>query len=336
MPRVAGFAMPAEWEAHSACWMAWPCRVAAWGGRRGLSLARDAFVEVARAIAGFEPVKMVVNPPDAADAKTMLGDAAEVLPMPIDDSWMRDSGMTFVRNGDNAVAGINWQFNAWGKKYAPFDNDDKVAAGILRHLGMRGFDAPMVMEGGSFHYDGEGTLLTTEQCLLNQNRNPELSRAAIESLLCDYLGCSAVLWLAGDERDLETDGHIDNIACFCRPGVVLVADGKGAMQEENKRRLQNAVDAKGRKLEVRFLPSPAVKENGADLLASYINFYPANGGIVMPSFGVKEDDAARAIIADSFPGRHIKQVNARAIVKGGGGIHCITQQQPTGKPEKQQ
>ncbi|MGI9337959.1 MAG: agmatine deiminase family protein, partial [Gammaproteobacteria bacterium] len=345
LPKGMGFSMPAEWEEHCACWMAWPCRVSAWGGGRGLSMARDAFAEVARAISAFEPVRIITNPPDAADAAVMLGDAAEVIPLPIDDSWLRDSGMTFVRDKGNAVAGINWRFNAWGEKYAPFDKDDAAAGNILHHLQMRRFDAPMIMEGGSFHCDGEGALLTSEQCLLHQNRNPHLTRADIEKLLCDYLGCDVVVWLAGDERDVETDGHIDNIACFCRPGEVLAADSdggdNGTMRAENKRRLLSAVDAKGRKLQVRFLPSPLVKENGEDLLASYINFYPANGGIVMPSFGVREDDAARAIIAESFAGRRIIQVDARAIVRGGGGIHCITQQQPTGgiappQPEKQQ
>lgn len=335
LPKDGGFFMPAEWDSHCACWMAWPCRVEAFGGRRQLADAREAFVDVARAIAEFEPVMMVANPPDVDDARKMLGDAAEVIALPIDDSWMRDSGATFVRDDDNVVAGINWRFNAWGRKYHPFDNDNEVAAAILRHLRMQVFDAPMVMEGGAFCCDGEGAVLTTEQCLLNKNRNPHLARADIEKALHDYLGCDTVIWLAGDERDDETDGHIDNIACFCRPGEVLFADNKdNAMNDENKQRLKNAVDGKGRKLQTRLLPSPSVKEHGEDLLASYINFYPANGGIVMPSFGVKEDDAARAIIAESFDQRRIIQVDARAIVTGGGGIHCITQQQPAGRRQQ--
>lgn len=337
LPKGLGFAMPGEWAGHCACWMAFPCRVEPWGGARGLELARAAYTEVARAIAEFEPVKMVVNPADEKAAAKMLGDVAEVIALPIDDSWMRDSGSTFVRDGDGFVAGINWRFNAWGQKYKPFDKDDALAGNILHRLGMHCFDAPLVMEGGSFHTDGEGTILTTEQCLLNKNRNPDLSRADIEKHLCDYLGGEVVVWLAGDERDTETDGHIDNIACFARPGEILAADINNddnkitsTMRAENKKRLQTLTDAKGRKLQTRFLPSPSVRVCGEDLLASYINYYPANGGIVMPSFGIKEDDAARAIIAETFPDRRVKQVAANAIIQGGGGIHCITQQQPSG------
>ena len=335
---TTGFFMPGEWGMHSACWMAWPCRVEVWGSAELMAQARTAFANVARAIAGFEPVKMIVNPPDVNNAAKMLGDAAEVIAMPIDDSWLRDSGMTFVRDNHNAVAGINWRFNAWGEKYKPFDNDNAVAKHILQHLQMRRFDAPLIMEGGSFHCDGEGTILTSEQCLLHPNRNPHLSRADIEKHLCHYLGGDTVIWLVGDERDTETDGHIDNIACFVAPGAVLLCGG-GKHSAENLHRLQTATDSRGRRLHIRQIPSPSVRENGAALLASYINFYPANGGIVMPSFGVAEDDAARGIIAQCFAGRRVVQVDARAIIRGGGGIHCITQQQPAGTiapPEKTQ
>ena len=251
--------MPGEWGMHSACWMAWPCRVEVWGSAELMAQARTAFSNVARAIAGFEPVKMIVNPPDVNNAAKMLGDAAEVIAMPIDDSWLRDSGMTFVRDNHNAVAGINWRFNAWGEKYKPFDNDNAVAKNILQHLQMRRFDAPLIMEGGSFHCDGEGTILTSEQCLLHPNRNPHLSRADIEKHLCHYLGGDTVIWLVGDERDTETDGHIDNIACFVAPGAVLICGG-GKHSAENLHRLQTATDSRGRRLHIRQIPSPSVRE----------------------------------------------------------------------------
>ncbi len=331
-PAEDGFAMPAEWGEHSACWMAWPCRAEVWGGARGLAEARLGYAATARAVGEFESVRMLANSEDAAAARAALNGNAEIVPMPIDDSWLRDNGATFVRGAGGEIAGINWRFNAWGEKYRLFENDDAAAAGMLRFLRMRRFDAPLVMEGGSFHTDGEGTALTTEQCLLHPNRNPSLSRAEIESQLRAHLGCEKTIWLAGDERDEETDGHIDNLACFCAPGEVLAMESGGdSVLEENIRRLRDATDAKGRKLQLRLLPKPSVRENGCDLLASYINFYPANGGIVMPSFGVAEDEKARAIIAESFPGRRVAQVDARAIVRGGGGIHCITQQQPAGE-----
>ena len=339
-PAADGFVMPGEWGEHSACWMAWPCRAEVWNGASGMMRARRAFAEVARAIGEFERVMMVVNPPDEDGARKLVGAGAEIVPLPLDDSWMRDSGATFVRDNTGAVAGVNWRFNAWGEKYSPYQKDDAVARGVLDILEMRCYDAPLVMEGGSFHCDGDGAVMTTEQCLLHTNRNPTLKREDIEKSLRAYLGCETVIWLAGDERDNETDGHVDNVACFCAPGEVLAMDGDG-MLGENIRRLREVEDNKGRKLEVRLVPKPEVREGGEDMLASYINFYPANGGVVMPRFGVKEDDEARGIVAESFPGRRVVQVDARDIVRGGGGIHCITQQQPAGdtappKPEQRQ
>ena len=332
IPAAAGFYMPAEWEPHDACWLAWPCRRSAWGDAAQMEAARDAFVDIIRAIAEFEPVWVVAPQPDAAAANKRLGGAAKVLAWPIDDSWMRDSGPTFLVNAQGQRAGVDWQFNAWGNKYAPFDADNAVAAKILAHLQIPRFAAPLIMEGGSFHTDGAATLLLTEQCLLNPNRNPHLSRADIESRLRDYLGVRTFIWLAGDRRDDETDGHIDNIACFAAPATVLAMhDPNDKTLAENIRRLQKAKDDSGRHLNLVFLPRPQVREKGRDLLASYINFYFANGGIIMPSFGVKEDDAAQAIMSELFPSRRVVPVRATAIVRGGGGIHCITQQLPAAK-----
>lgn len=324
----AGFAMPAEWEAHAACWMGWPCRAQSFPGA-AMQEARAAYSVIARCIAAFEPVMMIARPADAAAARRLLGGAATVVEWPIDDSWLRDSGPTFVGNAAGEIAGVDWRFNAWGQKHTSFAADDKVAARVLQHTKARRFTAPLVMEGGSFHSDGQGTILTTEQCLLHPNRNPSMSRGQIEQALKEHLGAQKVLWLAGDLRDDETDGHVDNIACFAAPATVLAmeAAGDGTLQD-NICRLREARDAHGRPLNLILLPRPQVRENGEDLLASYVNFYFANGGIVMPSFGVKEDAVAKAVLAEVFPQRKITQTPALAVVRGGGGIHCITQQQP--------
>lgn len=328
-PASDGFYMPAEWSPHAACWMGWPCRSETFAD---LPQARAAYVDTARAISEFEKVWMIARAQDATDARRALEGVAEVLEWPADDSWLRDSGPTFLVNSTGDLAGVDWQFNAWGRKYSPFDSDDQIAARVLQHAQARRYAAPLVMEGGSFHADGEGTILTTEQCLLNANRNPSLSRLQIEDELKKHLGAKHIIWLAGDLRDAETDGHVDNVACFAAPGVVLaMEDGDDKMLKENIRRLHESQDANGRQLQVLTLPRPAVRENGCELPASYINFYFANDGIVMPSFELpREDDRARAVIAELFPRRKVVQVPARAIVRGGGGIHCITQQQPSG------
>lgn len=328
-PAAAGFCMPAEWEAHDACWMGWPCRAEAFGGAADLQAACRAYALVARSIAEFEPVFMIARPQDAADARKALGDAAQVLEWPMDDSWLRDSGPTFLRDAAGSIAGVDWRFNAWGEKYRPFDQDNALAARVLEHAGARRFPAPLVMEGGSFHCDGEGTALTTEQCLLHPNRNPGMSREQIEQALQDYLGVQKIIWLRGDPLDEETDGHVDEVACFAAPGVALAmhAPDEPAL-DENVRRLQAASDACGRRLEVILLPRPRVFRRGAHCPASYINFYLANGAAVIPSYGVPEDAEAKSILTDAFPGRRIVQLPAAAIAFGGGGIHCITQQQP--------
>ena len=328
-PAADGFFMPPEWAPHDGSWMAWPCRKDGHGGL--LAEARAAYANVARAIAEFEKITMVVNPPDEKEAAQALGDAVTVLPITIDDAWMRDSGPTFLVNDKGEVAGVDWLFNAWGYKYDPWHNDDAVAAAILRHLQLPRYLSPLVMEGGSFHSDGDGTLLTTSQCLLHTNRNPRLSQADIEQLLCAYLGVQKIVWLAGDEHDDETDGHVDNVACFAAPGRVLImADDDDKSLRENHHLLRQADDARGRAFDIVALPRPQVGEKGVNFLASYINFYFTNGGIVMPSFGVGEDARARAMLAEQFPDRRVVQVPSLDIVRGGGGIHCITQQQPRG------
>lgn len=327
--------MPAEWEPHSRCWMAWPCREEIWGEH--MDAACTAYADVARAIADFEPVTMVCNPSDVAEASLTLGNGTpiDVVSMEIDDSWLRDSGPTFLLDRNGHLAGAHWRFNAWGQKVQPYSRDAVVAKRILKHVGARRFRAPFVLEGGAVHVDGEGTVLTTEQCLLNPNRNPDVTKAEVEQNLRDWLGISTVIWLPEGLEDDETDGHVDEIACFVRPGVVLAlstddkSDGNFDVLQTNLDILRSAKDAKGRPLQVIEVPQPARQEHkGKRLSLSYVNFYIANGGIVMPAFDVAEDERAFRIIRDAFPNRRVVQVHARDIFLGGGGIHCITQQQP--------
>jgi agmatine deiminase len=334
-PAEDGFIMPAEWHPHDRCWMAWPCREALWGER--LDAAREASAEVARAIATFEPVTMIANPEYLAEVSLRCGASVACLPMAHDDCWMRDNGPTFVVDGNGGVAGIDWRFNAWGEKYRPYDRDAAVAQAVLEHLELPRYAPPLVLEGGAIHVDGEGTLLTTEQCLLNPNRNPDLSKAEIEALLGAHLGVRQVIWLGQGLEDDETDGHVDNLACFVRPGVVLVLstedpeDGNYAALADNLARLRAAKDAKGRALEVVEVPQPerGGGDDGLRLGKSYVNFYIANGGVVLPSFEDAKDGTAYEILAKCFPERELRQVPALDIVHGGGGIHCITQQQPS-------
>jgi len=335
-PAADGFRMPAEWERHSRCWMAWPCRPETFAG--GIDAACAAYAEVAQTIAQFEPVTMVCNQADVAEVSLACGVGIEVLPIPISDSWIRDTGPTFVIDNAGQIAGVDWRFNAWGNNYPDHQVDAELARHMLTHLGVRRYEAPLVMEGGSFHVDGEGTLITTEECLLNPNRNPNLSRGQIEDYLKDYLGINKVIWLGrGYEQD-ETDGHIDEIACFAKPGTVLVAatadtgDANFKIFQDNLDRLKATRDAQGRELEVISLPIPARRDhNGVRLTLSYTNFYIANGGIVMPAFEDIADDDAFRILRKVFPDREVIQVPAMDVVRGGGGIHCITQQQPGGQ-----
>jgi agmatine deiminase len=330
-----GFFMPAEWAPHRRTFMQWPSRTEAFGGPENLAFARIAYAEVARAIAGFEPMTMVVRPQDRLEAQMALGAKVELLEAQIDDSWARDSGATFLIDGADRLAAVQWRFNAWGNKYHPFANDAVIATRMAKEAGARLYEAPLVMEGGAVHADGRGTLLTTEQCLLNENRNPELTRQQIEARLALYLGALRIVWLGDGFTDTETDGHIDNIACFAPGGrVVLGVYERGHPNEapalESLRRLNEARDAHGGRLEVVEIRQPplATDENGRILERSYINYYCCNGAVIMPAFGVAEDEAARAAVADLFPERKIVQIDANAIVRGGGGIHCITQQQP--------
>lgn len=331
--------MPAEWSGHARTWMAWPCRLEPWGSAEGLLRAQVAYAKVARAISGFEKVTMAVRPQDVDEARMAIGRGIEIAAVDIDDSWVRDSGPIFVTDGQDGVAGVHWRFNAWGNKYRPHDNDAAFGERVLDALDMRLYEGPMVLEGGSIAVDGEGTLITTEQCLLNPNRNPNLSRQQIEERLALYLGVTKIIWLGEGLEDDETDGHVDNIACFAGPGKVMVyqsrskGDFNDRVMQDNLARLASARDARGRKLEIIEVPEPAPRErhDGRRLDMSYINFYYANHGIVLPSFDDPADQDVLRLMERTFPDRRIVQVPILDIVQGGGGIHCITQQQPTGQ-----
>ncbi|MFM2043547.1 MAG: agmatine deiminase [Pseudomonadota bacterium] len=333
-PAADGFFMPAEWAPHDRCWMAWPVREKTFPN--GLEAARRAYADVAKAIAAFERVTVICPEGEVADVSLACGPGVDVLPLPTSDSWIRDNGPSFVIDGKGGLAGVHWGFNAWGRNYEDFQPDTEVARHVLERLQVPRHAAPLIMEGGSFHVDGEGTLLTTEQCLLNSNRNPGLSKAEIERHLRDHLAVREIIWLGEGYEEDETDGHIDEIACFVRPGVVLTlttddtSDPNYAIFQDNLERLSMAKDAAGRDLEIVTIRPPARQEqDGVRLTLSYTNFYMANGGIVMPAFEDPADDEAFRIFRKLWPEREVVQVPALDIVRGGGGIHCITQQQPT-------
>lgn len=334
-PKESGFFMPAEWHPHERCWMAWPCHEETWSAI-GLKRARLAYAKVAQAIAQFEPVTLLVHPKDEASIQPYCTKGLTWVALPLNDSWTRDTGPTFLLNAQKQLAGVDWIHNAWGENYPDYALDNQIASAILELSQAQNFHAPLVMEGGSFHVDGEGTVLTTKECLLHANRNPTLSQGEIEQVLCDYLGANHLIWLNQGLVGDETDGHIDEIACFVAPGKVLCLISKD-QQDPNYHRLQenldllrSAKDAKGRSLEIYTVEQPpATYLNGVRLTLSYINFYLANQGLILPAFGYETfDKAAQQLFAQLFPQHQIVPLDALDVFAGGGGIHCITQQQP--------
>lgn len=334
-PIEKGFQMPPEWYRHERCWMAWPCHVETWE-KIGLDKAKKAYSTVAKAIAEFEPVTMIVNPEDVQEVVEVCGDKVKVFPLAINDSWTRDTGPTFLLNKQGELAGVDWIHNAWGGNYENFELDNQIAKAVIKEVNADYFHAPLVMEGGSFHVDGLGTVLTSRECLLNPNRNPHLIQAEIEQYLKDYLGAKRFIWLNKGLLGDETDGHIDEIACFIAPGKVLTLitedkeDPNYFTLHENLEILKNATDASDQRLEVYTIEQPpATYMHNERLTLSYINFYLANKGIVMPAFGYeKYDQKAYMLFKQLFPQHKISQIEAIDVFAGGGGIHCITQQQP--------
>jgi agmatine deiminase len=333
--KAAGFHMPAEWEPHERCWMAWPCRRDFWGD--SLPATRRAYADVANAISAFEPVTMLATPGDAGEARRLCAGEVTVLPVELDDSWMRDSGPSFVVDDAGRLAASVFHFNAWGQKHQPWGKDAAIGHRIAEYLRIPTFTATVYMEGGGIHVDGRGSVLTTEQCVLNANRNPGLTKAEASTILGDALGADNVIWLPGDPDDIETDGHVDGIACFVAPGLVLVeispANGTARYDnlQANLEAVRNAVDAAGEPFEVVTIEEACEADRTSEIFASsYVNYYVANGGVVMPAFGIDRDADARSLIAELYPDREVVQVDIRSIAPGGGGIHCITQQQPAG------
>jgi agmatine deiminase len=355
LPLSDGFRMPAEFEPHAGCWMLWPERPDNW--RDGALPAQCAFTEVASAIARFEPVTVGVSAAFYEFARTQLSPQIRVVEMSHDDAWMRDVGPTFVVDKKGERRGIDWRFNAWGGLhnglYFPWDKDDAVAQKVLEIERCARYACPLVTEGGALHVDGEGTALVTEESLVDPARNPELGREEIENTLKLYLGVSKVIWIPEGVVEDETRGHIDNLACFVRPGVVALTwpndrrDPQYRVSQDALDVLKSERDARGRQIEVIKLPMPGPLQrtedeslgvlikldtqrrfSGQRLAGSYVNFYIANGGIIMPLLDPSTDKSAAAKLKRAFPGRKVVGVPAREILLGGGNIHCITQQVP--------
>ncbi len=319
---------PGEWEPHERTIMGWPCRTELWGPT--LEQARADYAQVANAIADFEDVTMIAgSPADARAARAACTGRVQVTELPIDDSWLRDSGPIYLVDDRGGRLAVHFRFNAWGEKFTPWDRDAAVGALIARELGDEVMQAPLVLEGGSVISDGAGTIITTEQCLLAKNRNPSLSQDAIEELLAEYLGAERTVWLGqGLAEDRDTDGHVDLIAAVAPDRRVLVQTAPEANPNhercaENSERLQAAGYET---IELPVLPYCEVA--GERVAVGYLNLYVCNGAVIVPVTGDEFDEEALAIISGAFPGRSIVPVPGATIAYGGGGPHCITQQVP--------
>jgi agmatine deiminase len=347
--------MPAEFERHAGCWMLWPERTDNW--RDGAKPAQAVFTAVAGAIAASEPVTMGVSAAQFQNARARLPARVRLVEITSNDAWVRDCGPTFVIDARGRRRGVDWTFNAWGGLagglYFPWDRDDEVAQKVLEIEGADRYRTPFILEGGAIHVDGQGTCLTTEECLLNPNRNPGLGRAQIEEVLRRYLGVSTVIWLGAGVHQDETGGHIDELACFTSPGHVALtwtddrSDPQYEISTDAYRRLKHARDARGRSLTIHKIQQPgplfmtAEEAAGVDqrtgsrprragdrLPASYINFYVANRHVVMPLYDKRRDRAAMRTLERLFPTRQVVGIETREVLLGGGNIHCITQQVP--------
>ena len=331
--------MPPEWYPHECCWMQWPTETfpsdvtPSWS-HFDLDKGRIAWANVANTISQFENLKMIVHPDDTESAINLLNNNVEILELPINDGWCRDSGAIFLLNNKNELGGVDSDFNCWGYK-ENFELDDKVAKFMIERTNSKYFKNNMVLEGGSINVNGEGTMITTEQCLLNKNRNPELSKEQIERNLKNYFGVSKIIWLKHG-TDEGTDGHVDNVACFSNSNTILAmtcsdkSDSYFDLLSENLEILRSSTDQDGNPLNIielemskkRLIPND-------DEPSSYINFYIANNAIILPIFGDdRADENAKKILKSKFQNRQIVCLDGRDILLGGGNIHCITQQQP--------
>ena len=341
-PHALGFAMPPEWEPHAATWMSWPSDDELWFGH--LAPVRAEFADLIRTVARYEPVHLLVRDDESeTDARTRLG-AADVTyhRVPLNDVWLRDNGPLFVRRGEGEgtqVSLVNWRFNAWGGKFHA-EQDDRVPEYVAGYLGMAHWDRPEVLEGGALEVGGGGVALTTRSCLLTPTRNPGLGEEAYAALLRDTLGVEALHWLGEGLENDHTDGHIDTITRFTGPGTIVTSvepdphDPNHGPMTANLERLRGLRAPGGEAFEIVELPLPAHRLEGAEgrLPPTYANFYIGNRFVVVPQYGDPRDEEALELLRPLFPGRDVIGLSSRAIIEGGGSFHCVTQQQPQGRP----
>lgn len=328
--------MPPEWAMHEASLVEWPVKSSLVHPENYENVCR-VYKEVIETIARFEPVYVVLNPGEDVTFEEPASYEIHKVYIPHDDAWARDNGPTYVYQEGHRF-GVDWKFNAWGEKYTPYDQDDKMASEFMKSLNHPFESIDMVMEGGSIHVDGQGTLMSTKECLLNPNRNPELTQFEIEDRLKSILGIERFLWLENGLSGDETDGHIDNIACFADVGKVMIqtchepSDPNYAISQSALAVLKNFRNGEDLSLEIIEIESPPCCEYEGDRLTlSYLNFYFVNGGILLPVFGGEASDhdmKAKAMLEVRFPDREIVPINTLELIKEGGNIHCITQQIP--------
>ncbi len=339
-PDQLGFRMPAEWEPHARAWMCWPTDRCIWKGHE--AVVPGDYARVANAIAAFEPLIMLVQPRSYEEARALLSPSVEVAKLNIDDSWFRDTGPVFLVNGQGEKAAALFTFNAWGERFLPYKDDALAGLRVLEAEGVPYVTSPLVMEGGGILTDGEGTLIVAESNVLNANRNPGWTKAEAGAEFKRVLGVEKIIWVPGDPYDNATDGHIDLIASFARPGLLVVgcpgdgSDARSKVMRENRRVLELETDARGRRFDILDIPELDEGEaTGASLFCrAYVNYYIANGGVVIPAYGSPQDSVAAEVVARAHPDRRVVQVDVGRIPFGGGGIHCITQQEPAGVAAK--
>ena len=320
--------MPAEFARHERTVICWPARSEIYGLR--LAEAQTAHAALANTISGYEPVTMIVNPSDESAARRVCAENVDVVALEIDDAWFRDSGPNYVIENDELIATC-WQFNGWGEKFVPFDKDATIASRWAAQAGHKTRKIDMVLEGGSLNVDGAGTLITTEQCLLNQNRNPKLSREQITERLCRELGQQKVIWLPfGLALDDDTDGHVDNVAAFIGPKTVIMQSCDDKNEPDFVRCAANIAVAKDAGLTVHEIPVlPFVVTDGVRAVVPYLNFYICNDAVIVPVCGHDADNEMLALLGEYIPDRDVVGLEiGKILAHGGGGIHCITQQVP--------
>lgn len=328
--------MPDESEPHDRTWMAFGASRSIWG-QQLLPEVQNNLATIAQAIAQYEPVSMLVRPEDYEIAAQKCGSSVELVVSAVDDLWIRDTGPVFVKDSRGQLGGIDFNFNGWGHKQ-DYAQDAQVAEFIIQDSGVQSIQTQLVLEGGGIEVDGKGTAIITESCVLNENRNPGLSKSEFEALLKPLLGLRKIIWLPGIRGQDITDGHTDFYARFARPGTVVAGFDPDptsfdhAVTRNHLEILRSETDADGHKLDVAVIESPTSIRptfQSDDFAAGYINFYVVNGAVIMPEFGdAMADDKAKSTLQDLFPDRDIVQLNIDAIAAGGGGIHCTTQQQP--------